>query len=151
MRQAFSLIELIFVIVIVGILGAVAIPKFKYLKQNAEVSNIIATISDMNGSGGLGSYLNSTELNDINATELNITNLYKFRGNKWHIGDSNKDVNYTSRDGYMRAEFKYGNGEINVTLTCTDPDDVYKNIFNRKGYGCSSSGTVNEINLRTQE
>ncbi len=43
MKKAFTLIELIFVIVIIGILSAVAIPKFTHLSDNAKVSAELST------------------------------------------------------------------------------------------------------------
>ena len=43
MKKAFTLIELIFVIVIIGILSAVAIPKFTHLSSNAKISSEMAT------------------------------------------------------------------------------------------------------------
>ena len=39
MRKGFTLVELIFVIVIVGILASVAVPKFLTTKKNAETAN----------------------------------------------------------------------------------------------------------------
>ncbi len=45
MQKAFSLIELIFVIVIIGILAAVAVPKFRGLSQNSKISAELATAS----------------------------------------------------------------------------------------------------------
>jgi len=43
LKKAFTLIELIFVIVIIGVLAAVAIPKFSHLSSNAKISSEMAT------------------------------------------------------------------------------------------------------------
>ena len=45
MKRAFTLIELIFVIVIIGVLSAVAIPKFSHLSSNSKVAAELATAS----------------------------------------------------------------------------------------------------------
>jgi len=46
-REAFSMVELIFVIVIIGILSIVAIPKFMRMSDSAKISADLATASSI--------------------------------------------------------------------------------------------------------
>jgi prepilin-type N-terminal cleavage/methylation domain-containing protein len=45
MKKAFTLVELIFVIVIIGVLAAVAVPQFSKLTDNAKISAELSTAS----------------------------------------------------------------------------------------------------------
>lgn len=47
MNKAFTLVELIFVIVIIGVLSAVAIPQFSKLGDNAKISSELSTASSV--------------------------------------------------------------------------------------------------------
>ena len=44
MKKAFTMLELIFVIVVIGILSAIAIPKFAATRDDAEISRARATV-----------------------------------------------------------------------------------------------------------
>lgn len=46
-HKGFSLLELIFVIVIIGILSSVAIPKFTHLKDNAKITAELSTAASV--------------------------------------------------------------------------------------------------------
>ena len=78
MRQAFTLIELIFVIVIIGVLAAVAVPKFSHLSDNSKISAELATASTIQSaiddvhsewviSEGSFSWGNGKDENDVNS------------------------------------------------------------------------------------
>jgi len=64
--RAFSLLEVIFVIVIIGILSSYAIPKFTHLRDNAKVSAELSTASSV--SSAVASCHGEWIINDANFT-----------------------------------------------------------------------------------
>ncbi len=106
MRKGFTLIELIFVIIVIGILAGVAIPKYKGMKQNAEVTSVFKVVQDAVSSVP-PAYLN---LLDLNGTDANITDIFEVKGSQYWT------INATYNASSTALEYKGKNGDLNATI-----------------------------------
>ncbi len=106
MRKGFTLIELIFVIIIIGILAGVAIPKYKGMQQNAEVTNVFKVVQEAISSVP-AAYLN---LQDLNGTDANITDIFEVKGSPYW------SINATYNASSTALEYKGKNGDLNATI-----------------------------------
>ena len=136
MKKAFTLIELVFVIVIIGVLSAVAIPKFLNVKNHSIIESMSYTLTSgvKNATELALNYIyledNSTfELNDvliINKLELapNLRWIYTGPGYFTYDGTySLRDEDYSSPEVVMKIslrkdikviEYKIDCGKINL-------------------------------------
>ena len=115
-KSGFTLIELIFVIVIIGVLAAVAIPKYNELRLNAQVSNIIKPYSTIL-ENGRSLYLNEKELNDKNDTAIDIVDFIDTKGKGWT--KNTDDATYKIDDNNYVTFTYNNNGTMDLKLHAT--------------------------------
>ena len=144
-KAAFTLIELIFVIVIIGVLAAVAIPKFSGLSSNAKISSEMATAATV-----------QSALDDIHATWITSEGEFSW-GNKQKVncsdGDTSNDGEFDCDAGYPKDlgdcsgsnPFKYllkNPEQLKAKWSCSDNEHYYGPASN------SNSGVANNADTK---
>jgi len=126
MKKAFTMIELIFVIVILGILAAVAIPRFLMVSHNAHESNLITFVKSLNRTTGQDLWAKSvSEGHDGSIKNLESSEDENFL-NRYitippEINASSINLNNCGTNTYqtiMQANPEVAGGEYNIT--CKD-------------------------------
>lgn len=101
-QRGFTLIEIVMVIVLLGVLAAIAIPKYIDLKtdaQNATADGIVASVASSAAIGYAKSAIAGTatypDITDLNATYLNVKNV-----DNWAIAAANSFTANIKGKGY---------------------------------------------------
>jgi prepilin-type N-terminal cleavage/methylation domain-containing protein len=124
MKKGFTLIELIFAIVIIGVLAAVAVPKFTNLKGNAEVNNIIKIAKDAESSVPSAA-VNMSDLENNSTYVLSDILSLSGTGITYRRVDANigeytvEEAGGTGRD-IVTITFDRANRTLNVNVDCSD-------------------------------
>jgi len=133
MRRAFTLIEIIMVLVIIGILAAVAVPRFSRLSSNAKVASELATASTI-----------QSAINDVHSEWVTSEDGFTW-GNDKNQNDINNTTGYPKKLGDCNSSSSSFNWILksSATLesewTCKDNDD---GTFTYRGPASSTTDGV---------
>lgn len=123
MKKAFTLIELVFVIVILGILATVAIPKLIVTRDDAEIAKAKSQIAAVRSGiqlkrnemilSGTQGYPKATDLEDGDCCFGGIlsTKIEKRKDDNSYGWDKKADGTYTINTNKEQVEFKYDDSD----------------------------------------
>jgi prepilin-type N-terminal cleavage/methylation domain-containing protein len=146
MRKGFTLIELIFVIVIIGLLSAIAVPKFLNLKQNAEGKAVVAATTNIVQQAAEVA-VNYRDLEEN--TSFNLKDIVSVSGSKWRWSDDGNTTFYQSKENGTDVNISVitlhsvSPGKIEYQIDCTKFADTTTQEVCKNALGGEDSVDVN--------
>ncbi len=150
-KKAFTLIELIFTIVIIGVLATIAIPKYQNLKDSAMINGISKIVSDAQSSIP-SAFINAVDLNGEDPNSVLLGNIFVIKSKEWTYYEDLGIAQF-----YM---YDIGNKNIvtislapigrlmTITVQCDNlPSDTLKSMCRKKFPSFTASAPNQEIQL----
>ena len=131
-KKAFTMIELVYVIVVIGILSAIAIPKLAATRDDATITKAISTVAaarsaisttrQKNILRGVFDDLNASSIgtNFSNLLEYNVTSCSTTGCEGWSTGGTATVPIFTFHGPTGDLNMTYQNKKLNCTSGCTD-------------------------------
>ena len=119
MKHAFTMIELIFAIVIIGILAAVAVPRFMATRDDAYVSAVAKAITDGTDEVAAYALARGTPSSDLPAMSQVIKSL--IRQNKAVFNNNVLSIKMNTIQDCVKLTVWSSERDMNLTLSYGDP------------------------------
>ncbi len=129
MKKGFSLVELVFVIVIIGILATIAITRFSNIGEQARANSIMKIITDAESSIP-SAYVSLVDM-ELNTSVVSLSDFISITNQDWIFKDNNNTLSY--KKGGVEAYIKLSdvNRTLSTYLSWKDVNDTeLKNSFN---------------------
>ncbi len=128
MKKGFTLLELLVVVLIIGILAAIALPQYQMAVEKSRAAEVLMTISTMKKQ--IEFYLLSNNLpNQGRTIQFEDLSNVELQGGEWDAGIYSTqffdNMGYiTSMGGYIEIQRRRGD-EVPYTLYCTQYENDY--------------------------
>lgn len=122
MRRGFTMIELVFVIVVIGILSAIAIPKFAITRNDAIVTKAKTTVGALRSAISMERQkrILRGDFSDINISTAVGLLEYGLDNTRWATNNANDTLTFTAPDGNT-CVFKLQNNKLTKQAGCAVP------------------------------